>query len=304
MEVESFYAELRRGAEEDDRGKSWLADVRSCNNFVKAALFARFVPKEMPVRVFDWACGKGGDFFKLTRLFPSMEAYTGVDVTRKSIEDFSVRTDHGRKLPTGLQFDLDVQDLRTYVPPASGRKFSILSCQFAFHYFCETYEHMLCTLQRMSTLLSTGGRILITTPRPDEIRARLRPIGGEGRAEVRIINPSTLDLKCRIVCAPGQAAYWFELLEGPSNYAVRAPEYFVQDEMLTRAAQQSGLRIIYQKGLDRFLEESREPFDALAHAFKLPKVIQADDREILGLYQVIVMEKTPVIQLAPQLSFL
>jgi mRNA (guanine-N7-)-methyltransferase len=304
MEVESFYTDLRRGTEEDDRSKSWLVDVRSCNNFVKAAMFARFVPKEMPVRVFDWACGKGGDFFKLTRLFPSMEAYTGVDITRKSIDDFHVRTDYGRKLPTGLQFSIDTQDLRTFYPPSvvHGMKYSIVSCQFAFHYFCESYEHMLDTLRRMSHLLCTGGRILITTPRVDEIRARLRPVGN--RFEVRIINPSTLDLKCRIVCIPGENAYWFELLEGSNKYAVQAPEFFVYDDMLARAAREVGLQVIYQKGLDRFMEESREPFDSLAHAFKLPKVISPDDREILELYNVIVLEKTPVIQLAPQLSFM
>jgi len=301
MEVETFYSELRRGTEEQDRTKSWLADVRSCNNFVKAVMFARFVPREMPVRVFDWACGKGGDFFKLTRLFPSVEVYTGVDVTRKSIDDFHARTEYGRKLPAGLQFNLDVQDLRTFVP-FTRSQYSLLSCQFAFHYFCETYESMQDTLSRMASLLCTGGRILITTPRADEIRARLRPVGD--RYEVRIINPSTLDLKCRIVCVPGQTAYWFELLEGHANFAVRAPEYFVHDELLARAARQSGLQIIYQKSLERFMEESREPFDALAHSFKLPKGIGPDDREILELYQVIVLEKSPVIQLAPQLSFM
>lgn len=302
MEVENFYTDLRRGAEEEDRSKSWMADVRSCNNFVKAAIFARFVPKEMPVRVFDWACGKGGDFFKLTRLFPSMECYTGVDVTRKSIEDFSARTDHGRKVPTGLQFTIDVQDLRTFNPPAHGPKYSALSCQFAFHYFCETYDHLLCTLRRMSNLLCTGGRIFITTPRAEEIRARLRPVGD--RFEARIINPFTLDLKCRVVCVPGQSAYWFELLEGPESYAVRAPEFFVDNDLLARAAREVGLQVIYQNGFERFMEESREPLDALAHAFKLPKTLSPDDREILGLYQVIVLEKAPIIQLAPQLSFM
>ena len=304
MDVESFYAELRRGPDEVDRTASQLADIRACNNFVKAVLFARFVPKEMPVRVFDWACGKGGDFFKLTRLFPSMEAYTGIDLTRKSIDDFYARTDQGRKLPVGLQFTIDAQDLRTFVPSPYGPKYSVLSCQFAFHYFCETYETVRDTLARMASVLCTGGRILITTPRPDEIRARLRPVGSPGRMEMRIINPTSLDLKCRIVCVPGQRAYFFELIEGANSFAVQAPEFFVEQSLLDRAAREVGLQIVFQKGLGRFLEESRESFESLAHVFKLPKSLEPDDREILELYNVIVLEKTPMIQLAPQLNFM
>jgi SAM-dependent methyltransferase len=297
MEIEECYTELRRGAEED-RSNSALVDVRSCNNFVKAVAMSRFVPKEYPVRVFDWACGKGGDFFKLTQLYPSMEAYVGVDVTRKSIDDFRARVH--QKLPAGLHFDLDVQDLRTYVPHV--RSFYTVSCQFAFHYFCESYATMHSVLERMASILAVGGRIIITTPEPAQVRARLRPYES-GRAEMRIINPQTLDLKCRVVTVPTQGAYYFELLDG-ANFAVRAPEFFVEQSVLERAARAAGLQIVFQQNMLKFLEESRRSFETLAHAFKLPSALRPDDREIIELYQVIVLEKTPVIQLAPQLSFL
>ncbi len=301
MEVENFYTDLRRGADETDRAASKLADVRACNNFAKAALFARFVPPQLSVRVYDWACGKGGDFFKLTRLFPtSLEAYTGVDITRKSIDDFFARVDV-RKLPDGLDFALDAQDLRTFRPTVK-KPCSVVTCQFAFHYFCESFGSMYSTLQKMSDILAIGGRILLTTTDPRQIHARLRPVGSDGRAEVRIINPATLELKCRIICVPGQNAYFFELIDGAS-FAVRAPEFFVHQDMLECAARDSGLKIMYQRNLYAFLEESRGPQDALAQSFRVPKVLQADDREILELYQVIVLEKTPVIQMAPQLSF-
>jgi SAM-dependent methyltransferase len=198
MEVEQCYTGLRRGTEED-RANSSLVGIRSCNNFVKAVAFTRFVPKEYPVRVFDWACGKGGDFFKFTQIFPSMEAYTGIDVTRKSIDDFFARVD--RKLPGGLEFRLDVQDLRTFSPHVR-IPFYTVSCQFAFHYFCETPESVQSVLQRMASVLAVGGRIIITTPQPDQIIARLRPIGPTGRKELRIVNPDTLELKCRVVTVP------------------------------------------------------------------------------------------------------
>lgn len=302
MQVEDFYTDLRRGTEESDRAVSKLADVRACNNFVKAAMFARFVPQHLSVRVYDWACGKGGDFFKLTRMFPtSLEAYTGVDITRKSIDDFYARTDQGRKLPEGLEFHLDTQDLRTFRPVVS-KLCSVVTCQFAFHYFCDSFASMSTTLQKMSDVLMTGGRILLTTPDPRQIRARLRSVGTDGRAEVRIINPATLELKCRVVCVPGQSAYLFELIDGDS-FAVRAPEFFVQQDVLERAAQVSGLKIVYQRNLYTFLEESRGSQETLVQSFRVPKVLQADDREILELYQVIVLEKTPMIQMAPQLSF-
>jgi len=298
MEVEQCYTDLRRGADED-RASSSLAGIRSCNNFVKAVVFTRFVPKENPVRVFDWACGKGGDFFKFTQIFPSMEAYVGVDVTRKSIEDFLARVD--RKLPAGLEFHLDVQDLRTFTPHVT-RLFYTVSCQFAFHYFCETPESMQSVLQRMASVLAVGGRIIITTPQPDQIQTRLRPNGPNGRKELRIINPDTLELKCRVVTVPSERAYFFELLDGDS-FAVRAPEFFVLKDVLERSARSAGLNVVYQQNMLKFLEESRTTFETLAHAFKLPAVLRPDDREIIELYQVVVLEKTPVIQLAPSLSF-
>lgn len=302
MDVEDFYADLRRGTEESDRTASKLADVRACNNFAKAAIFARFIPQQLPVRVYDWACGKGGDFFKLTRLFPtSFEAYTGVDITRKSIDDFYARTNGGRKLPDGLDFQLDAQDLRTFRPVVK-KLCSVVTCQFAFHYFCESFDSMYTTLQKMSDVLVTGGRVLLTVPDPRQIHARLRPIGTDGRTEVRIINPATLELKCRVVCVPGQSAYLFELIDGTS-FAVRAPEYFVQQDLLERAARDCGLKIVYQRNLHSFIDESRVPHESLAQSFRIPKVLQADDREILELYQLIVLEKSPVIQMAPQLSF-
>lgn len=298
MQVEQCYTELRRGAEED-RTTSALVDIRSCNNFVKAVAMSRFVPKEYPVRVLDWACGKGGDFFKFTQLFPSMEAYTGIDVTRKSIDDFYARVD--KKLPTGLEFRLEVQDLRTHTPYAP-RPFYTVSCQFAFHYFCESFDTVRFALQRMASVLAVGGRIIITTPQPDQIAARLRPVGAPGRRELRIINPDTLELKCRVVTVPTERAYFFELLDR-KDFAVRAPEFFVNKDVLESAARSVGLQIVFQQNMLRFLEDSRASFETLAHAFKLPSVLRADDREIIELYQVIVLEKTPVIQMAPQLSF-
>lgn len=298
MQVEQCYTELRRGAEED-RANSALVDIRSCNNFVKAVAMSRFVPKEFPVRVLDWACGKGGDFFKFTQLFPTMEAYTGIDVTRKSIDDFYARVD--KKIPTGLEFRLEVQDLRSYTP-YTPRPFYTVSCQFAFHYFCESFESVHSVLQRMASALAVGGRIIVTTPQPDQIFARLRPVGANGRKELRIINPDTLELKCRIVTVPTERAYLFELLDR-DGFAVRAPEFFVDHGVLERAARSVGLQIVFRQNMLRFLEESRSSFETLAHAFKLPPVLRADDREIIELYNVIVLEKTPVIQMAPQLSF-
>lgn len=298
MEVEQCYTDLRRGADED-RATSSLADIRSCNNFVKAVAMTRFVPRENPVRVFDWACGKGGDFFKFTQIFPSMEAYTGVDVTRKSIDDFFARV--GRKLPPDLEFYLDVQDLRTFTPHVP-RPFYTVSCQFAFHYFCETPESMQSVLQRMASVLAVGGRVIITTPQPEQITARLRPVGLNGRKELRVINPDTLELKCRVVTVPTERAYFFELLDGDS-FAVRAPEFFVHKDVLERSARFAGLNVVFQQNMLRFLEESRTNFETLAHAFKLPAALRSDDREVIELYQVIVLEKTPVIQMAPALSF-
>jgi ubiquinone/menaquinone biosynthesis C-methylase UbiE len=288
--VVDCYSTTTRGTDENRTASNIYAD-RVCNNFVKAALFSTHVPRHLPVRVFDWACGKGGDFFKLMSFFPSMERYVGMDITPKSIADFHERT---RDKRTPVNFHIQATDLMR--EDLSGfRDFYVVTCQFAFHYFCATPSDMLETLTKMSSLLASGGKIILTIPDAREIQRRLRP-RADGRLEMRIIDPESHALKCRIVAIPGNREYFFELLDAPGQHAVRAPEFFVDPVEFDGAVREAGLVQVCNENMLDFLRTQRVSNSILAESFKLPKEEECD-ASITSLYRVVVLEKSAVINL-------
>jgi hypothetical protein len=299
--VVDCYSTTTRGTDEDRTASNIYTD-RVCNNFVKAALFSTHVPRHLPVRVFDWACGKGGDFFKLMSFFPSMERYVGMDITPKSIADFHERT---RDKRTPLNFHIRATDLMRE-DLSEFRDFYVVTCQFAFHYFCATPSDMLATLSKMNSLLAAGGKIILTIPDAREIQRRLRP-RTDGRLELRIIDPESHALKCRIVAIPGDRGdargsyaidreYFFELLDAPGQHAVRAPEFFVDPVEFDAAVREAGLVQVRNENMLDFLRAQRISNSILAESFKLPK--EGDfDASITSLYRVVVLEKSAVVNL-------
>lgn len=298
MAVVECYSTTVRGADEDRVASNIFAE-RVCNNFVKAALFSLHVPRHLPGRFFDWACGKGGDFFKLLSFFPnSMERYVGMDITPKSIDDFRERL-RGKKTPP--EFYIAAGDLM-HTDLSGFRDFYVVTCQFAFHYFCETPASMLATLSRMSALLAPGGKILLTIPDAREIQRRLRP-RADGLLEMRIIDPESFALKCRIVAIPGNGGprpiereYFFELLDSPGHHAVRAPEFFVDPVEFEAAVREAGLVQVRNENMLDFLRAQRVANPFLAESFRLPKEGECD-AEITSLYRVVVLEKSAVLNL-------
>lgn len=295
--VVDCYSTTVRGADED-RVASVIYTERVCNNFVKAALFHAHVPRHLPVRVFDWACGKGGDYFKLMSFFPSMERYVGMDVTPKSIADFRERV-HDKKTP--LEFHIYATDL-SRADLSSFTDFYVVTCQFAFHYFCESYDSMITTLRKMNGLLAVGGKILLTIPDAREIQKRLR-MRADGCMELRVIDPESHSLKCRIVAMSGSREYFFELFDAPGRHAVRAPEFFVDPQEFDVAVRDAGLVQVRNENMHEFLKAQRVSNVYLTDSFRLPKESEID-ASITSLYRVVVLEKSPVIVTAPSLFFL
>lgn len=303
--VVECYSTTVRGADED-RVASNIFTERVCNNFVKAALFSAHVPRHLPVRVFDWACGKGGDFFKLMSFFPSMERYVGMDITPKSIQDFHERLAGRTKVP--LDFHICATDLMR-ADLSRFTDFYVVTCQFAFHYFCSTPTAMLATLSKMNGLLAAGGKIILTIPDAREIQRRLRP-RADGNLELRVIDPESHALKCRIVAIPGSREdgsgtyvdprpireYFFELLDAPGHHAVRAPEFFVDPVEFDGSVREAGLVQVRNENMLDFLRAQRASNPMLAESFRLPKEGEFDT-SIVSLYRVVVLEKSDVINL-------
>jgi hypothetical protein len=224
--------------------------------------------------------------------FPSMERYVGMDITPKSIADFRERV-RDKKVPLDFQMyatDLMREDLTQF------RDFYVVTCQFAFHYFCATPADMVSTLSRMNSLLAAGGKIILTIPDAREIQRRLRP-RGDGCLELRVIDPESHALKCRIVAIPPSSReYFFELLDAPGHHAVRAPEFFVDPVEFDAAVREAGLVQVRNENMLDFLRAQRTSNPFLAESFRLPKE-EDMDAALTSLYRVVVLEKSAVINL-------
>jgi SAM-dependent methyltransferase len=304
MEIEEqvveCYSKVIRGSAETNREESFISDVRKCNNFVKALLFSQFVPKHLPVNIFDWSCGKGGDFFKLERFIPSMERYVGMDITPASIEHFRERIRGSGKDASGIH--LEVQDLsHPNFPERFHESFYTVSCQIAFHYFCKDRLSMQNVIRNMSWLLAPGGVILLTLPNKKEIQRRLWKRKDE-QLEYRVID--SYNLKCRIVQVEHFAnGYLFELFDSPTECAVRAPEFYVDIDTLRELASAHDLVLKFHSPLIEFF--NRGLTNAyLVEQFKVNRSLSQTDQAILSLYDCIVLEKRQSIQIAPVLQFL
>ena len=73
--------------------------MRNLNNWVKTVLIEHAISvyhvsqfRDLPLRVIDFGCGKGGDLDKWVRNKScNLHSYYGVDIARQSLEDFAGR---------------------------------------------------------------------------------------------------------------------------------------------------------------------------------------------------------------------
>ncbi len=296
-EVDNFYSTVERKAQntEERLETTQIASLRLWNNFIKAVSIATFVNLNLPIIVIDFACGKGGDFFKLLQLFKSIQKYAGIDITRKSLDDFEERIKSQKiPLPPNFQYQLKHLDLRFPIPINDfDNQFTLINIGFAFHYFFETLEFINNFFQNMSRVLLPGGRVIITTPCDITLRQRFEKsiYKSDGRVELRVISEITNDLLCRVVHLYNKPhAYFFELYDAPRCPAVKAEEYFVHHELLQQLCKQYGFDIIYKESFLNFLKKHKN--HSLAENMGVNGLnITMSDASILDLYQVIILEK-------------
>lgn len=145
------------------------------------------------LRVMDIACGKGGDIMKWYKNPCGLGAYIGVDIARRSLEDFAARlqtfsSDVRRAVSMLLCGDMGAIQLpRAGQNPASYGTFlaetnswlastpsdlspfhypqelHVVSCQFALHYIFESESRCRHFFSQVSSSLMPGGYFIATT---------------------------------------------------------------------------------------------------------------------------------------------
>lgn len=114
-----------------------------------------------PLRVLDVGCGDGKDMFLLAAVSPS-STFVGIDINRESVDYVTMRALHEANPRVSAQ-QTRVEALRETFAPGS---FDFLVCS-------ELVEHLERpgeALRDMASLLSPGGRAVITTPNVSRAR--------------------------------------------------------------------------------------------------------------------------------------
>ncbi len=294
--VVDFYSGLDRSSR--DR-PSHILRLRMWNNFAKAVALQSFAPQGAPVRMLDIACGKGSDYFKSQMMFGSnLELYTGFDITEKAIRDFSERL-CARPPPESTTVETLVMDARAPFSPMYNEHWNFVNIAFAFHYFFESMDTIDTVFDNLSRCLTDHGRVVITTGDFHAITSRLRNTA-PGRKEFRIVSEA-LDLVARVVEVDGLNGYFFELLDGPEQYAVRAQEFFVPPETVHAQAGAKGLDVVYECNLYDFAMKSLS--NPLAHHMGVGGSLSDAERACMQLYKVFVLEKRPRIRAPVQVHY-
>ena len=208
----------------EQRQLSKIIHLRQFNNWIKSILIAKYCP-EPYASIFDLACGKGGDIPKWKRKNPNLFILGDIsfDSLREAYRKFANVQKECRAIFLGGDiFECRVSD---FLDPDI--RFSISSCQFAFHYSFRDEKYAMSAVQNLCERLVRGGYILITIPNAARIVKRLREVAPSTVIEnslFRIEREFDLDN----IPAFG-ARYVFDLVDAVDH----CPEYLVHPTVMS-----------------------------------------------------------------------
>lgn len=144
--------------------------------------FYRFFPKGAR-SVLDIGCNTGRGGSALKELDGNLKLY-GLDAVRDRLD----------RLPKNV-YEQGVHGYSTKIPNEDGTYDTVVAGEFIEHIYQADVDH---TLGEIFRVLKIGGRLLLTTPNPCDIKRKLRGHSILGGAHVSQHFPDTLKLKLRM----------------------------------------------------------------------------------------------------------
>lgn len=152
-----------------ERAEGLAAPLKTYHNTIKRHLIRKFASKASSV--LDIGCGRGGDLAKWNAA--GIERVLGIDISPLEIEEASRRYREG-SFRTQCTFRL-CADLAT-APWCFGMH-DVITCMFAFHYFCASETMVDHVFRNMSASIKHGGYVILTIPDGEKVMsARNSPV--------------------------------------------------------------------------------------------------------------------------------
>ena len=162
----------------DQREKSVTFAVRKLHNWIKSVLISESSLSKNEdcggiKKVLDLACGSGGDIKKWQSSCSKL-LYRGVDISPQSIEEAKRRYDEMMLKKKRKRYNDDAHDCKFYCADmmdvgkihdiVNDGPYDIISVQFALHYAVNSRDRAEKFASSISSLLKSGGRLIMTFP--------------------------------------------------------------------------------------------------------------------------------------------
>ena len=154
--------------------------MREFHNDIKLFLLSKYSSYiDCPnIRLLDIGVGRGGDIHKWMKC--NIRSVVGVDVNKMYVHDAigRVRKQHNKFVNCDYRFYYMHENMifKRFLQErniACTNAFHIVSCMFAFHYFCSAQTKLDCILKQISDALVEGGYFIGVVPQGDTIHELL-----------------------------------------------------------------------------------------------------------------------------------
>ena len=149
-----------------NRNNAYINPMLNFNNFVKKHLFDTYLKKDMSL--LELAAGRGGDLYKFLSKSPKYVLFT--DFAKDAINEAKRRykTMHNFQNINMdfIELDLTKNSQKEINNIVKNKKFDVISCQFAIHYFMDTFEIF---FNNMNKYLKKNGIFIFTCFNSSEI---------------------------------------------------------------------------------------------------------------------------------------
>jgi len=160
------------------RKQSSIINLRTFHNWTKRELLNQtcstlISETDQPITLLDLSCGKGGDMNKWYD--NKIMHVVGFDIDSASIDEGrsryaqlinNLKRKNVKQLPVYEFYVMDLSDSNNLVKIAKvlhNKKFNIVSCQFAIHYFFKNENSLMTFMTIVNTYINTPGFFIATT---------------------------------------------------------------------------------------------------------------------------------------------